>query len=209
MKIDVMQHSPIEGLAMIQTWGEENDVEFVIHRLDEGEDIRALNPAEMNGLIVLGGPMSVNDDFDWLAAERIYIRSLAKLGRPVLGICLGAQQIVRAFGAPVFESAEGEYGFAPVTDLRDDSTFTAFHWHGEEMAELPGATQLYTNATTSNQGFVYHDNIVGLQFHLEADEEEVTALQADEGRVVKPGAPEIQAEMYERLASTLDDLFTD
>lgn len=208
MKIDVMQHSPIEGLGMIQTWGEENDIQFVIHRLDEEEDIRALNPAEMDGLIVLGGPMSVNDDFDWLAAERIYIRSLAKLGRPVLGICLGAQQIVRAFGAPVFEGAEGEYGFVPVNDLRDDSTFTAFEWHSEEMAELPGATQIYSSAVTSNQGFIYHDNIVGVQFHLEADDEEITALQADGGRVIKPGTPEAKEEMYERLSSILNDLFT-
>ena len=208
MKIDVMQHSPIEGLGMIQTWGEENDVDFVIHRLDQEEDIRALNPAEMDGLIVLGGPMSVNDDFDWLAAERIYIRSLAKLGRPVFGICLGAQQIVRAFGASVFAGAEGEYGFVPVTDLRDDSTFTAFEWHGEEMAELPGATQIYTSATTNNQGFIYHDNIVGVQFHPEADDEEITALPADEGRVIKPGKPEDKEAMYERLADMLDDLFT-
>lgn len=207
MIIDVMQHSAIEGPGRIATWAQDNDVELRVHRLDEGEDIRALNPSAMDGLIVLGGPMSVNDEDDWLAAERIYIRSLAKLGRPVLGICLGAQQIVRAFGAPVFTGATGEYGFGPVRDLRDDATFTAFHWHDDQMADLPGATRLYTSAKTENQGFVYHNNILGLQFHLEADEDIVLALQADSGRQIPAATPGVPAEMYARLTAHLDALF--
>ncbi|MEE1524291.1 MAG: type 1 glutamine amidotransferase, partial [Lacticaseibacillus paracasei] len=93
MKLTVMQHTDTEDLGTIKDWAADKQVDIVTYRPDQGDPIAQLNPAEMDGLILLGGPMSVNDDFDWLAAERILIRSLNKLGRPVLGICLGAQQI--------------------------------------------------------------------------------------------------------------------
>ena len=102
MKLTVMQHTDTEDLGTIKDWAADKQVDMVTYRPDQGDPIAQLNPAEMDGLILLGGPMSVNDDFDWLAAERILIRSLNKLGRPVLGICLGAQQITKAFGANVY-----------------------------------------------------------------------------------------------------------
>lgn len=166
MIIDVMQHDAQVGLGSIADWAAANDVELRVHRLDEGEDIRALNPADMDGLLVLGGFKSVNDDETWLAAERIIIRSLDKLGRPVFGICLGAQQIVRAFGAPVFKK-DRDFGFGQVADIAAGTQFTAMNWHSDYMSELPGATQLYTSTKTPNQGFKYHAHIMGLQFHLE------------------------------------------
>lgn len=204
MQIEVMQHTPIEEPGAIAVWAQEHDVELNVHRIDIGDDIKTLNPAAMDALIVLGGPQSVNDDDDWLAAERIIIRSLAKLGRPVLGICLGAQQIVRAFGAPVFTADEPEYGYQQVRDLVSGADFTAFQWHGEEMAELPGAKQLYTNAVGTNEGFVYHDNIVGLQFHLEMTSAMIDELYASENKM--PVADQPVA--VDRLNAILDQLFT-
>ncbi|MBE7901394.1 type 1 glutamine amidotransferase, partial [Paenibacillus polymyxa] len=101
MKLTVMQHANAEDLGVIKEWAADQGIETVTYRPDQGDPIAQLNPADIDGLIVLGGPMSVNDDLDWLAAERILIRSLNKLNRPVLGICLGAQQITKAFGANV------------------------------------------------------------------------------------------------------------
>ncbi len=205
MIIDVMQHSELEGLGAIVDWAEAAEVELRVHRLDEGEDIRALNPADMDGLLILGGPTSVNDDDAWIAAERILIRSLDKLGRPVFGICFGAQQIVRAFGAPVFEGTP-EMGFSEVTAIESGTKFTAFHWHEERMAELPGAVQLFTNDVTPNQGFKYHAHIRGLQFHLEVTADQVEALAESQQVPVATAGIDFTA-MHERLNEQLDTTF--
>jgi GMP synthase-like glutamine amidotransferase len=205
MQIEVMQHTPIEDPGAITSWAQEHEIELNVHRIDIGDDIKTLNPAAMDALIVLGGPQSVNDDADWLAAERIIIRSLAKLGRPVLGICLGAQQIVRAFGAPVFTADEPEYGYQQVRDSQSGAAFTAFQWHSEEMADLPGATRLYTSQAVANQGFVYHDNIVGLQFHLEMTSATIDELYAGAGKMPVADQPVAT----ERLTAILNQLFVD
>ena len=114
MKLTVMQHANAEDLGVIKEWAADQGIETVTYRPDQGDPIAQLNPADIDGLIVLGGPMSVNDDLDWLAAERILIRSLNKLNRPVLGICLGAQQITKAFGANVYRMPKPEEGIGTV-----------------------------------------------------------------------------------------------
>jgi len=62
---------------------------------------RAPDPAAIDLLIVLGGPMSVNDEsaYPWLAAEKDFIRRWIAADRPLLGVCLGAQLIANALGA--------------------------------------------------------------------------------------------------------------
>lgn len=166
MQIHVMQHADDEGLGTISEWGAQHDVEFIMHHPNGGDAIQLLNPAELDGLLILGGPQSVNDADGWLAAERILIRSLAKLGRPVFGVCLGAQQIVRAFGAAVSPLPQGEYGRQLVTSASGEA-LPVFQWHGEALSDLPGSTVLYSNAVQHNQAFTYHDRITGIQFHLE------------------------------------------
>ncbi|WP_127848471.1 type 1 glutamine amidotransferase [Lacticaseibacillus hulanensis] len=205
MIIDVMQHNAEFGLSSISQWAEERDIELRVHRLDQDEDIRALNPADMDGLVLLGGFASVNDEETWLAAERIFIRSLDKLGRPVFGIGLGAEQIVRAFGSPVF-AGKAEIGFGKVKSIEDDTEFTALHCHDEYMSELPGATTLFTNAQTQNQGFRYHAHIMGVQFHLEVQPDEVQAVAAERGVQVNDSGVDYES-MHERLAGMLTSTF--
>jgi len=47
--------------------------------------------------------MSVYDDLAWLADERAMLRQAVEAGLPVLGVCLGAQQLAAALGASVLE----------------------------------------------------------------------------------------------------------
>jgi GMP synthase-like glutamine amidotransferase len=202
MIIDVMQHGENDGLGSIAAWAQANDIELHVHRLDAGDDIRALNQGDMDGIIILDGPMSVNDDDDWLAAERILVRSMDKSGRPVFGIGLGAEQIVRAFGAPVFRG-RAQSGFAPVTELATNREFTAFHLHDQRMAELPGATQLYTSNLTANLGFKYHAHILGMQFNLEVTPEQVQALGAELGTTFADSQID-----YDQMHAELDQLLT-
>ena len=52
-------------------------------------------------LIVMGGPMSVNDLDPWIAEETAFIRSALLAGKPVIGVCLGSQFMAKALGATV------------------------------------------------------------------------------------------------------------
>lgn len=208
MKIHIMQHTDNEGPGMIAEWAEAHDCELILHRPDRGDDIQTLNPAEMDGLIVLGGPQNVDDESSWLAAERILIRSLDKLGRPVFGVCLGAQQIVRAFGAAVVPMNRGEFGRSQVQGVADGQPLTVFQWHEQAMTQLPGSDLLYRSAGIANQGFHYHSRILGLQFHLEFDLAAQQALiDAGDLPAVQPLTQAETAAAQERLTQHLTKTF--
>ena len=61
-------------------------------------------------IIALGGPMSANDDFPALRAEMEYLRLAAETGKPVLGICLGAQLLSRTLGGTVEPTGGYQFG---------------------------------------------------------------------------------------------------
>jgi GMP synthase (glutamine-hydrolysing) len=137
--------------------------------------------SEADALIFLGGSMSANDDLPYIHREIQHIRDAIHHGRPVLGVCLGAQLIAKALGARVYGNAVKEIGWAPVsfTDAgRRDPLFTGlsasetiFHWHGETF-ELPsGSERLAASAHCPNQAFRVGDRVYGLQFHLEVTPE--------------------------------------
>jgi len=135
-----------------------------------------------HGLIVLGVPMNC-DQFDrhpHLATEIESIQQTIEAGKPVLGICLGAQLIARALGARVMANQTKEIGWYelnPTEAGRDDPLFAhfddsqmIFQWHGDTFEIPHGATHLATSPECRNQAFRYSDNVYGLQFHLEVDE---------------------------------------
>jgi GMP synthase (glutamine-hydrolysing) len=135
-----------------------------------------------NGLVVLGGPMNV-DDLTWyphLAVEVELIRQAIEQGLPVLGICLGAQLIAKALGAPVYANGGKEIGWyevSPTPAAQDDPLFRdfgavekLFQWHGDTFALPAGAVQLATSRSCPYQAFRYGATVYGFQFHLEVDE---------------------------------------
>lgn len=179
MKIDVLQHVPFEGPAAIGEWARQNGHQLQIHRLFRQDPLPQVN--EIKFLIVLGGPMSVNDqDQNWLEDERRLIRQAIVLNLPIFGICLGAQQIAKALGSAVYRGNK-EVGWHPVHATSARFAFipedlTVFHWHGEQF-ELPEqAEHLFSSDACENQGFIYHDRVIGLQFHLESTPDSVRQL---------------------------------
>lgn len=135
-----------------------------------------------DGLVVLGGPMSV-DDLDahpHLATEVELIGEALERRMPVLGICLGAQLVARTLGAWVGRNGQKEIGWydvEPTEHAREDpllrhfrASERIFQWHGDAF-ELPeGAALLASSAACANQAFRYGDRVYGFQFHLEVDE---------------------------------------
>ena len=133
------------------------------------------------GLIVLGGPMNVDqtDRHPHLRTEVELVQQALDRDIPVLGICLGAQLIARALGASVGPADQKEIGWYDVSVRepgRDDAllsnfdeTERIFQWHGDTFDIPRGAEHLASSALCPNQAFRYGDKVYGLQFHLEVD----------------------------------------
>jgi len=102
VEIRWLQHVPFEGLGRIEDWARSRGVLTVPHRLYAGDPLP--DPGKVEFLVVMGGPMSVNDGirFPWLVDEKELIGDVVWSGKPVFGVCLGAQLIAAALGSEVF-----------------------------------------------------------------------------------------------------------
>jgi GMP synthase-like glutamine amidotransferase len=154
----------------------------------KGGEIGILHPADTRraasvyeacaALVVMGGPMSANDDLDYLREEmRLMERALAD-AKPILGVCLGAQLLAKTLGARVYPNRVKEIGWGTVTlteAAAADPLFhglpeaiDALHWHGETFDLPRGAELLASSDACVNQAFRVGKNAWGLQFHIEA-----------------------------------------
>lgn len=175
MRAHYLQHVPFEGLGSIEAWLRAARYEISSTRFYEPEDLPSSKDVDL--LIVMGGPMSVNDEAQhlWLSREKQFIRNCIEDGRCVLGICLGAQLMASAMGAKVYPHHCKEIGWFPIQPTAADGSpgfrfpgaVDVFHWHGETL-ELPaGAILLATSEACDNQAFQLGPSAIGLQFHLE------------------------------------------
>ena len=186
MRVHILQHVPFEGLGSIAPWLEARSAEVTATRLFE--EARFPRASDIDWLIVMGGPMSVNDErrHPWLVSEKRFIAEAIAASKRVLGICLGAQLIASALGAKVLANPEREIGWFPIEPLGSAprsalaSLFQApmevFHWHGETFELPPGATCLARSAACEHQAFSIGERVLGLQFHLETTAQGVRAL---------------------------------
>ena len=184
MKTAILQHVDFEGPAEIENWCLQTGNEYRVCRLFLGE---ALPKAEETDfLVILGGPMSVLDDLPWLEEERQLIRTFISQGKPVFGVCLGGQQIAKALGADIFQGEYREAGWLQIRTIKSEflgelpEELVVFHWHGEQFGLPECAERLFASDVCPNQGFVYNENVIGLQFHFESTQESVeNILQND------------------------------
>jgi len=153
------------------------------------------------GLIIMGGPMGAYDDdsFPHLRQTVDLIQRFYREDKPVLGVCLGAQLIARAFGSPVYPHSTPELGFTPVNVV--DSTATEpwlkdcpadlqlMQWHFDTFDLPKSATLLMTNGTCQNQAFRIGTKIYGFQFHLEATAEIIAEWQTMENEWIQTHYP--------------------
>ncbi len=142
MRAVCLQHVPFEGPGA-----------FAAHLAQRGVSIgHSLVPKDglpKNAgdlLIVMGGPMSVNDPDSWIAEETAFIRAAMHAGKRVLGICLGSQFMAKALGGQVRPGRTLEIGMTPIRLTEDGKkdpvfgqlpdSFEVFEWHGE-VFDLP------------------------------------------------------------------------
>ena len=126
------------------------------------------------GVVVFGGPMSANDETDFIRREIEWLSVPLKAQKPFLGICLGAQMLARHLGGKVGPHEDGyvEIGYYPLSATAEGSKLgpwpdTVYHWHREGFTLTSGCELLATGQTFANQAFRYDGAAYGLQFHPE------------------------------------------
>lgn len=186
MNLHYLQHVPFEGLGSIELWVRTAGHRLTTTRCYAGDPLPRLD--KFDGLIVLGGPMSVHDEarHSWLAGEKRFLEQAINSGKIVLGICLGAQLIAAVLGARVYRNRQKEIGWFPVWKTADagsaamasalPSQMEVFHWHGETFDLPPGAVHLARSEACEHQAFAYGAQVLALQFHLETTPESAAAL---------------------------------
>src|SRR5215471_11158658 len=105
--------------------------------------------ADHAGAIIFGGPMSANDDEDYVRREIDWIAVPLRKEKPFLGICLGAQMMARQLGAKVSYHPEGqvEVGYYPIRPTERGRQMCAswpdhvYQWHREGF-DLPAGSVL-------------------------------------------------------------------
>jgi len=176
MRVLAVKNAKNEGLEYIEDVLEANNVEFDYTMAKEIDREILDYQKDYTHLIILGGPQGVYEveKYPYLTAEMELIREATKVGKPVLGICLGAQLIAASFGARVYPYVK-EIGWYEVENLGFEgmpSRFTVFQWHGDTFDIPEKAKPIFRGEVVPNQGFSI-ESALALQFHLEIKKETV------------------------------------
>jgi len=173
-----LRHVHFEDLGIFEPLLKERG--YAIRYIDATiDDLGAVDAVAPDLMVVLGGPIGAFDDgfHPFLKQELALVRQRLDSGRPLLGICLGAQLMARALGAKVYPLGVKEIGFSPL-DLTEQGRQSplallgdvpVLHWHGDQFDIPAGAAHLASTPVGPNQAFSVGDAVLGLQFHLEAD----------------------------------------
>ncbi len=212
MRLHVIQHVAFERSGAIAEWALERGHSVSVTEQFSGGRLPAVD--EFDFLVVMGGPMSANDDVQvpWLAAEKRLIAESLREEKAILGVCLGAQLVANVLGARVYRNREKEIGWFPVRLTPEAAGSRLFsglpaemkvlHWHGETFDLPEGAVHLAESDLCRNQAFEFGDRVLGLQFHLEVQPEGLEGLIENSAADLVPG-PAVQTADEMRASASL------
>jgi GMP synthase-like glutamine amidotransferase len=184
-RLHCIQHVPFETPARVAVWAAARGIDVAITRVFEEEPLPGAD--DLEALVLMGGPMSVHDEgkCPWLISEKRLVEDMLNAGKPVLGVCLGAQIIAAVLGARVRRNRFQEIGWYRVEatgagrehpHFAIPAEFVPFHWHGETFDLPREAVQLARSAACEQQAFAWRERVLALQFHLEVTADGVDAL---------------------------------
>ena len=214
MRFLVLQHLEIEPPALIGDCLRKEGHALETVRIDKHDTIPD-NLAGYTGLIVMGGPMSANDNLPFIKEEINLLRQAITQDFPVLGLCLGAQLLAKAAGAEILPSPERELGWyrlLSTPDGKTDALFSSlpaegldvFQWHGETFLLPRGAKLLASCPKVPNQAFRLGSCQYGLQFHVEVDtpiiHKWIDAGESERAHLGENGIRKILAESPQHLS---------
>lgn len=199
MCVLICKNTSTEGPGTIAEYLGESGIPCSVVELSYGE--RIPDPDNYEALVMLGGPMSVNDEarYPYLAQELELVRHFTAANKRILGICLGAQIMAKALGAPVYRGSRPEVGWLDIEIAVDGAMdypfrklathpqggdvwkrFKVFHWHGETFDIPQGAVRLAGSVMYRNQAFRFGAGAYAFQFHIEVTPEIVYGWMKDE-----------------------------
>lgn len=190
MRVLVLENYPNTTLGLVGEALAAAGAECRIARMQLGDTLPTA-PEGFDGLVLLGGGQSALDDADcpYLPDEAKLARAFGEAGKPVLGICLGAQLVARAYGAENILGRPIEFGWHEVRTTeagRSDPVLAAlgeaaplFHWHSDTFTLPSGAVHLAESDATALQAFRIDSAVYGIQFHFEAGTELVSQWNRD------------------------------
>lgn len=174
----VLQHVPHETLGSLESHFRDAGLSWQMIPLFQ-ETPRRLEIGQAAGLVVMGGPMNVDEvgRYPFLEADVGWIREALAIELPTLGICLGSQLLAKALGARVYPNGVKEIGWYELEltgEAAEDRLFgglaarqTVFQWHGDTFDLPQGAVLLASSPLCRHQAFRYGPAAWGLQFHVE------------------------------------------
>ncbi|MES2501440.1 MAG: type 1 glutamine amidotransferase, partial [Pseudomonadota bacterium] len=176
-----------EGPGYLGDFLNEQKIAWQLVKVDENTPLPT-SILDYSGMVLMGGPMSVNDDLPWIAPLLHLIREADNNAIPLLGHCLGGQLISKSFGATITKNPIKEIGWGEVSVSNnavakqwfgDVEAFNSFHWHGETFSLPQGATHLLASPYCQNQAYALGKHLA-LQCHIEMTVEMVQKW-CDEG----------------------------
>ena len=212
--VAIFRYLPIEGPGYFATFLDNNHIPWQLIKIDAGEVL----PSDINqysGLVLMGGPMSVNDALPWIPPTLELIQHAIANSIPTLGHCLGGQFMSKALGGTISSSPAKEMGWhtVDVADnpvavewLHDVKAFEAFHWHGENFTLPVGATRLISSRYCENQAFALGMHL-GMQCHVEMTEAMVQIwCKENNTDIANPTGPSVQTanEILENLTERVN-----
>ena len=172
----VIQNIGCEHLGNLARLLESDD--YNISVLHSQRDLIPTDLISYSGVIILGGPMSVYDNYDYLKDQQKLIKKAVDMKIPTLGICLGSQLIAEAMGGKVYPGNLKEIGWDDIEITENGSRdifngittlkHKVFHWHGDTF-KLPESAIILAKSNTYIQAFRIN-TAIGIQFHVEVDQ---------------------------------------
>ncbi len=178
----IIQNCAIESAGTILDYFNQNGISYTVFHSYNNNDFPDVENFE--AVINLGCPHSVTEyqQHQFLQKLYSYVANIVRIDKPYLGICFGAQILAKVLGASVVPNNVKEIGTYKIALTKDGikdslfqnipAQFQAFQWHGDRFKIPFGAALLATSTDCPNQAF-RKNRAVGIQFHFEADIQEV------------------------------------
>ncbi len=180
----VVQHIDIETPGIIADLMTKKNIGFDCKNLNSDYE----NLLDYDALIIMGGPMSVNEKsrYSFIETEIELVKKYLELKKPIIGICLGSQIIASALNSLIYKNSQQELGWYDVKISNAEDTifenlknkFLAFHWHGDVFSLPDNSTKLASSKISGIQAFIYRKTCYGLLFHLEITKDIVQNITA-------------------------------
>jgi GMP synthase-like glutamine amidotransferase len=201
MRVLIVENYKSTPAGLVGAALREAGAEVDLRRPHLGEPLPA-TPGGHDGVVILGGEQNALADAEcpWFPGLLALTRGFAEDDKAVLGICLGAQLVARAFGGENHLARPVEFGWRtvrPTASGRSDAVLAGlgegspvFHWHEDTFTLPPGAAHLAESDMTANQAFRLGRAVYGVQFHFEADRPLVEGWSAEFAPTILGYAPD-------------------